>query len=78
MNHAIALFSFMLLAGSLALTIYNVVYAYRINSAGKKTGIVLPVIIKRLFAITVFLSFGTTAITLIIFAAGLFTLRLPL
>mgnify|MGYP001595923246 CR=1 FL=1 len=71
MNYAIVLFAFLLLAASCLLTVYNIMYAYRINVAGKKTGIVLPRFIKRLFGITVFLSFGVTLVALVVFLNGL-------
>ncbi len=75
MNYAIVLFAFLLLAASCLLTVYNTIYAYRINVAGKKTGIGLPRFIKRLFGITVFLSFGTTTITLLIFISAILSLQ---
>lgn len=77
MNYVTTLFAFLLLLGSSFLTVYNIMYAYRINVAGKKIDIALPKLIKRIFGITVFLSFGATAIILIIFVASLFSLRLP-
>lgn len=74
MNYIIVLFAFFLLAASCLLNVYNVLYAYRINVAGKKTGISLPRFIKKLFGITVFLSFGATTITLLIFINAILSL----
>lgn len=62
---------------ALSLSVYNLLYSYRVNGASQKLGIGLPRVLKRILDLNNFFSLILTLAIAFFFTITLLTLRLP-